>query len=331
MSAILTAPGRVHLTRWIVRLHRPALLLWAAAVLTLSAALLWLAGPLADASAAAWQQYNACRTESCSYDQTAILLHKDFYDYATYAVFAVPFLVAAWSGASLIGREMENGTARLAWTQSVSPVRWLAAKLALPAVLVTLGTGLLVALHRRAWVAADGRVDTAKGWSDTATFYTNGPLTVALALAGLVIGALVGLSLRNTFGALGGGLAGTALLWLGAQTVMPHLWSTVTKVTPMAHNVGPSGDGISVTQGVVTSTGTRIPDALCTSDTSAQCAAHYADLDAVSYFNDYHPASHYWPLQWTTTGVVLAVTALLALLTFRVLRRRTTAHEGAAT
>lgn len=330
MTAALTAPTRVHLTRWMVRLHRPALLLWAALVLTLTAVLLWLWGPLADASADAWQQYNACQTESCAYDQDAILRYKDYYAYATYAVFTVPFLVAAWSGAALIGRELESGTARLAWTQSVSPVRWLAAKLALPALLVTVGTGVLVALHRRAWVAADGRVDNAKGWSEFATFYTNGPVIVALALAGLVIGALVGLSLRSTFGALGGGLAGTALLWLGTQTVLPHLWSTVTKVTPMAHQVGPSGNGISVTQGVVTSTGARIADARCTSDTTAQCQAYYADLDAVSYFNDYHPASHYWPLQWTATGVVLAVTALLALLTFRVLRRRTTAVGGAA-
>ncbi|WP_052424469.1 ABC transporter permease [Streptomyces fulvoviolaceus] len=331
MSAALTAPTRVHLTRWVVRLHRPALYLWTALILALAAALLWLAGPLADAAAEAWQRYNACADMGpCAYDQDAILRYKDYYEYATYAVLAVPFLVAAWSGASLIGREVENGTARLAWTQGLSPVRWLATKLALPALLVTVGTGALVALHRHAWVAGDGRIDTAKSWSDFATFYASGPVVVALALTGLVAGALIGLRRASSFGALGGGLCVTAFLWFGIHLLIPHLWSTVTKVTPMAHNVGPSGNGISVTQGVITATGARIADAHCTADTTAQCQAYYADLDAVSWFNDYHPAAHYWPLQWIATGILLAVTALLTVVTFRGLRRRTTTPEGAA-
>ncbi|MFC5804027.1 hypothetical protein [Streptomyces formicae] len=35
----------------------------------------------------------------------------------------------------------------------------------------------------------------------------------------------------------------------------------------------------------------------------------------------YHPASHFWPIQFVETGVVLALTALLTVAAFRLLRR----------
>ncbi len=36
---------------------------------------------------------------------------------------------------------------------------------------------------------------------------------------------------------------------------------------------------------------------------------------------DYHPASHYWPLQLVETGILLALAALAVFAAFRVLRR----------
>ena len=46
-------------------------------------------------------------------------------------VLIVPALVGVFFGAPLVARELEAGTYRLAWTQSVTRVRWLAVKLAL--------------------------------------------------------------------------------------------------------------------------------------------------------------------------------------------------------
>ncbi len=45
-------------------------------------------------------------------------------------VLIVPALVGVFFGAPLVARELEAGTYRLAWTQSVTRVRWLAVKLA---------------------------------------------------------------------------------------------------------------------------------------------------------------------------------------------------------
>ncbi|MEU9015497.1 hypothetical protein AB0D12_38535 [Streptomyces sp. NPDC048479] len=45
----------------------------------------------------------------------------------------LPLAVAVYAGGVLTGRELEPGTAALSWTQSVTPVRGLAAKPTLPA------------------------------------------------------------------------------------------------------------------------------------------------------------------------------------------------------
>ncbi|CAM5375968.1 ABC transporter permease [Streptomyces griseomycini] len=312
--------------RWLLRLHRPAVLAWTAFVLVAGAALLWLGGPLTDASAAAWKDYNACAfSERCSYDQDAIVRYKDVYTYTTSAVLVAPFLVAAWAGGSLTGRELESGTARLAWTQGVTPARWLAGRLALPAVLVAASTGLLVWLHRLAWTAGEGRIDTAKPWDDAATFYANGTVPVALALAGLCLGALEGLLLRRSLAALTTAAVVLGGLWATVHTALPHLWPTVTVVSSLRN--GPSGAGIAVGEGVLTSGGDRL-SAPCSSGMIPGCRTELADLGATGFYRDVHPVAHYWPLQLTASAVLLVVAALLALTAFRVLRLRTAGPAG---
>ncbi|MCX4546319.1 ABC transporter permease [Streptomyces sp. NBC_01565] len=330
MTALAPAPPAAtrlpssppRLTRWLLRLHRPALYVWAGLVIVLSAALLWLGGPLTEASAAAWQQYNACGgAPTCTYDQPAILRYKEVYSVTTFAVVAVPFLVAAWAGATLTSRELETGTAQLTWAQSVSPVRWLAAHLAVPAVLVTVGTGLLVALHHLAWSAGRGRIDTAKSWSDFPTFYSGGPLTVALALVGLVVGVLVGLLWRRSLPTLVTSVAATTGVIGIVHTALPHLWPSVTQVSSRTQGA-PSGTGLAVQQGILTSTGARLSDPYCGGDVFPDCRATYDSLDAVGYFREYHPFSHYWPLQLTAAALTLTLVTLLVFAAFRVLKLR---------
>lgn len=323
MTALATAaPALAHRpprqTRWLLRLHRPALLVWTALVVAVGAALLWLGGPLTDAAAEAWRQYNACHTAHCGYDQDAILRYKDWYNYTTYAVLALPFLTAAWSGGSLIGRELETGTAHLAWTQSVPPARWLAVRLAVPAALTATGTGLLVLLHHLMWSAGRGHIDTAKSWYDAGTFAANGTIVVALAVAGLVLGALAGLLWRRSLPALITAPLATGGLWALTSAVLPRLWPWITRTSTL--DAGPKGVGIEVGKGLVTASGAHIPAPTCTYGDYLTC---YGKLGAVGFYHDYHPQSHYWPLQLTGAALVLVLTALLTLLAFRLLRTRT--------
>ncbi|OLZ55052.1 ABC transporter permease [Streptomyces amritsarensis] len=320
------------LSRWLLRLHRPALCAWAGLVVLLSAALLWLGGPLTDASAAAWEQYNACDGASrCAYDQPSIIRYKEVYSATTFAVLALPFLVAAWAGATLTSRELETGTAQLTWAQSVSPVHWLTATLALPATLVVAGTGLVVTLHHLAWSAGEGRIDTAKSWSDFQTFYAGGPLTVALALLGLVVGVLVGLLLRRSLPALATSVVATGGVFAIVHTALPYLWPSVTQVRNRVQDA-PSGAGILVDEGILTSTGARLPNPYCGSDVFPDCRAMYDKLDAVGYYRDFHPLAHYWPLQLVATALTCAIVAVLVFAAYRVLKSRTGgAPRGAST
>ncbi|MET7478546.1 ABC transporter permease [Streptomyces sp. NPDC005648] len=340
-AATTARPARVpspRLTRWLLRLHRPALYVWIALVVVLSAALLWLRGPVTDTAAEAWRHYDACNGDgprTCAVDQSPISRYKELYGYTTTAVFLMPFLAAAWAGASLIGRELESRTAQLAWTQGVSPARWLAAKLAVPAVPLAAGSALLVLLHHLAWSAGEGRIDTAKTWYDTTTFAVNGPALVALTLAAPAVGALAALVLRNALAALAAALVGMAALWTAALGALPHLWPSVTRTSALAD--GPLGVGIEVRHGLVTSTGAHVPAPGCPNDNYRAC---YRSSDAVGFYKDYHPRSHFWPLHLMESGLVLAVAALLALAAFRLLARRTgtartvrrtgTAREGRA-
>src|SRR3954471_6144662 len=59
------------------------------------------------------------------------------------ALVAVPALLGAFWAAPLVARELENGTHRLVWTQSVTRTRWLAVKLAVVGAASIAATGLL--------------------------------------------------------------------------------------------------------------------------------------------------------------------------------------------
>ncbi|MEU5598600.1 ABC transporter permease [Streptomyces sp. NPDC020298] len=326
-EAVRQEAGGPRLNRWLVRLHRPALLVWAGLVILGAALLLWLAGPLTDAAAEGWRQWRSCDAPMCTYDQKPIVRFNDTYTYLTLAMAALPFLVAAWAGAALVGREMESGTARLSWTQGVTPARWLTAKLALPAAAITAGTSLLVLLHHRAWSAAHGRVGSLDAWHTLWTFHTNGPTTVALALAGLAAGAFAGLVLRRTLAALAGALILTSGIGSLAYWLMPRLWPAVTRVTSFKQGYGDLYSGPEIDMGLVTATGAHIPQPACSASTSEACWRLYEKLGGVGYYNTYHPASHYWPLQLTTTALVLALAALLTAGAFLVLRRLTGAFR----
>ncbi|MEV5434892.1 ABC transporter permease [Streptomyces sp. NPDC052682] len=301
-----------------LRLHRSALWFWLMLVALAAGVLLWAAGPGLDA---AWAEYRAmgCDRPSpdlgCDYTGPAYGRYDTAVALGAGSLSVLPFLTAAWAGAALIGRELELGTAQLAWTQSVSPARWLAAKLAVPALLLVPGTLLLTVLHRALW-SSDGPLRVAmssRAWWGTPTFAANGTLATAYALLGLAVGALAGVLLRRALPASATAVAALAALLYALDALRPRLWPTVT-VT--ARDDLPEPDGIIVESGTLTSSGARVPLPGCTGE--ASCGDGIA-----GFYARHHPASHFWPLQLMETAVVLTVVALAALTAFRLLRHRT--------
>ncbi|MCL8017441.1 hypothetical protein [Streptomyces sp. AS02] len=284
----------------VLRVHRTALVFWGLALTAATAGLLWMYA-IADE---ARRPYVPCSEPvaadgypSCS--SLEAITADDYYStgiaLATSALTFAIFPVAAWAGGALIGRELESGTARLAWTQSVSPVHWLAAKLAVPAVLLAAGTGAVVLLN--SWAQTDGNPNVVGDWYGPDIFVGSGPAAVAHVLAGLALGALAGLLLRRTLPATGAGLAAALLLYGLTELYREDLWQTVTRRGPEGLDPGRSAWVVDWQ-----STGTE---------------------GATTVKVTFHPESHFWPLQYVETGIVLTVAAAATLAAFWLLRRRT--------
>lgn len=318
--ALAPARGPRGLLWAMLRVHRSALWFWVLLVAVGTGALLWAYGPGVDA---VWAEYRRMNCDAARPNLGCDDLGSAYSRYDTAVALGAgilgltPFLAAAWAGAALIGRELESGTAQLAWTQSVSPVRWLVAKLAVPAALLASGTLLLTLLHRLLW-SSDSVLRLSydsRSWFHGATFEANGTLATAYALLGLAVGVLVGLLQRRALPALATAVVGLAALMTALGWLRPQLWPVETLTDK---NDYPPYIGMVVGEGALTSTGARVPDPYCVGNT--KCLAEH---DIVGFYRDYHPSSHFWPLQLVETGIVLAVAALAVLIAFRLLRRRT--------
>ncbi|MFC9130479.1 hypothetical protein ACFT4A_27010 [Streptomyces sp. NPDC057099] len=289
-----TGPGGLH--RTLLRTHRPALLLTGVVLTAAAAALGWLhslgdearAGVSACATPASGVLPSCAAVDAITADETYA---SGLAVIATVLSWAL-FPVAAWAGGALTGRELENGTAQLAWTQSVSPLRWLAAKLALPAALLTAGTGGLVLLNL--WARGDSNPNLTGDWYDADVFVSTGPTAVAYALAGLALGVLAGLVWRRALPAAGVALGASLLLHGFLERRREDLWPALTRVAPHSIELPRSAFPLS-------------------SDTP-----NGAQITRTTF----HPPSHFWPLQYVETGLLLAVAAAATAAAFALLAHR---------
>ncbi|MCZ1000122.1 hypothetical protein O1M63_21790 [Streptomyces mirabilis] len=316
MTTLATAPtaGPRPARMWhaVLRLHRVALIIWAVIFAALSGVLLWAYGPGASAARADWRR--KCGSHGCGWS-SAISSYHLAHAGVEVTIGAIPYVAAVWAGAALVGRELETGTAHLSWTQGVSPTRWLATTLAVPAALITAGSTVLVLVHRLLFDAH--KVPVTWNWWDDATFTANGPWpspcrcsaspsapSRACSCAVPWPRAASRSSPRHSSTPLG--------------TARPHLWPWATSHGTLATGYATPSNVLFGDKGAVTSTGAHIADPGC--GKSEKCLAAH---DVTGYFSHYHPDSHFWPLQLVETGIVLAVTAAATAAAFRLLRRRT--------
>ncbi|WP_371598508.1 hypothetical protein [Streptomyces sp. NBC_00564] len=306
-----------------LRLHRTPLRIWCALVALTAAGMVWAYVLGADAVREWSHSVASCAMATGCVD--TLDGTYEFYDLvtglATSAIAYLPYLVAAWAGATLVARDLESGTSALAWTQSVTPARWLAAQLAVPAALITAGTTVLVLLHRLVW--ADGRDLLGVDWYNSDVFRANGPVAVGSALCALAVGALAGLLVRRTLPALGLALAVTVAVHTLGDLYRVSLWPSVTVTGAAASNL--PADAAPLEHGVILTSGERIGNNLaCVDNDTAVDLNRCMSKNGISdLWATYHPPSHFWPLQLMESAILLTLTALVVFLTFRVLKRRT--------
>ncbi|MER5379494.1 hypothetical protein ABT040_04320 [Streptomyces sp. NPDC002688] len=312
------------LTWTVLRLHRAALYAWGAALLATAAVLTWMyvIGP--DARAA----IGPCGSPGTGLpdceDLRAIRTDETYgigIGLISTAVSYLMFPVAAWAGAALIGRELENGTAQLAWTQSVTPMRWLVAKLAVPAALLTAGTTLAVLLE--VWARRDDNPNLVGHWYGSDVYISTGPVAVAYVLAGLTVGALAGLVLRKALPAAGAAFAVTLALYNVLDRFRMSLWPASTVTGRAALHLPP--DALALENGAVTRNGERLGnDLACVGlDGSSEISRCMQRTGLTDFWATYQPESHFWPLQLVESGLLLAVVGLATAAAFTLVRRRT--------
>jgi len=287
----------------------------------------------------AWHTVQSCtpqRSRSCIFEWSRF---KDRYSnpglISALFIFA-PLLIGAFAGAPLIGRELETGTFRYAWTQGVGRRRWAIALLCSGAVSVGVLTGAFGALI--AW--HDGPVWDADIVSrlQASEFPATGIAIVGWSLLTYAAGVLAGYLWRRVLPALataiGIGFAlayGTSKLRLhylaplktkrldfvpGSQTIQQWWENAGAVVSTSDLNAALRSAGVQ--QIDVGGGGKTTP----TTPADGSDPVTYLLHHGYTQWTSYQPASRYWNFQWIEFGWLTALSVLLLTATLLLLRHR---------
>lgn len=282
------------------------------------------------------------------------------YTVASIAMLMLPAVIGMFWGAPLVARELEAGTHRLVWNQSVTRTRWLATKVLVmggAAAAVAGVLGLLLTWWADALNAAQLAGQEAQGITgavrmDPTLFATRGIVPIGYALFAFAVGATAGALIRRTVPAM----AVTAAVFALVQFAVPplvrsHLGPTTRLITVTPENLGGfliDGEGgppiamqVRTTEpgawmignetvspngetGIPTFVGNCIgpdPDRPGRPLGDAACFQRLADLGYRQRVV-FQPASRYWTLQAIELAGFLALSGALFALTFFWVRRR---------
>lgn len=265
-------------------------------------------------------------------------------------IILAPAVIGVFWGAPLIAREFETGTFRLAWTQSITRARWLASKLAVPglaAMAVTEGLSLMYGwwaapIGQAARVTGDSSFPLGMSPFSLLAFDAHGVAPLGYAAFAFALGVTMGVLIRRSLPAM----AVTLAIFAAVQVVMPL--AIRPSLFPPAHTTQSLAANFSGQQGVQGSDFTLSLDRLnnqpgawiysshavnaagqpvsvmpaaCINPPggdSMACMASHGFAIAVTY----QPTSRYWPVQWTETGIYLALAVILAGFCYWRLGRR---------
>ncbi len=233
----------------------------------------------------------------------------------------VPLLIGVFWGAPLLARELEKGTQRVAWTQSVTRGRWLAAKLGLLGLTATLA-GLGLGLMLSAWLSTFDGTKYADRFGDTAMFGATGVVAGAWWLFAFMLGTAAGGLLRRLLPAFAVTIAVFVIFMIALFSVRSDYAEPVREVVDITKL--PVGSYLT-SSASVSPAGVEVPG----DETVPECANEGRDtylscIDEAGYQRVYYyqPADRYWRFQWTETGILVLLTVALAgPVVHRVARR----------
>lgn len=152
-------------------------------------------------------------------------------------VIALPAVVGIFWGAPLVARELETGTHRLVWTQSVTRTRWIAVKLGLVG-LASIAVAGLFSLMMTWWSSP---LDLVNGNRFTSVFDQGGIVPMGYAAFAFALGVFAGVLVRRTLPAMAIALGGFVFVRVAVTFwLRPHLETAlhVTSVLRMTSGMG---------------------------------------------------------------------------------------------
>jgi hypothetical protein len=274
--------------------------------------------------------------------------YKLLFDFTNALLLATPALIGIFWGAPLVTREIEAGTFRLAWNQSVTRVRWMAVKLGLIG-LASIATAGLLTLMVSWWASPIDRASAlpaGPGLNRFAPvlFDARGIAPIGYAAFAFALGITVGVLVRRTVPAM----AITLAVFAAVQIVMP-LWIRPHLIAPVhatsAFNAANLTEISSTNNGSMTVTAAvNLPGAWVLSNQTLTPAGHVFTgpapqgcMSRTAPFSVcqtalnklrlrqlviYQPAGRYWAFQGYETGIfVVLALGLAAGCVWRVRRR----------
>jgi ABC-type transport system involved in multi-copper enzyme maturation permease subunit len=269
---------------------------------------------------------------------------------------AIPALLGMFWGAPLLARELESGTYRLAWTQSITRRRWLTVRVVLVGVAALAVAGLASWLVSW-WLGPLDAVNVNR--FAPSVFTARGVVAIGYTGFAFALGVAAGGLARRTLPAMVATLLGFIAVRVAFTLwVRPNLLSSSHAVVSLTAGKGvafvSSSSGVSLAPG-----SPPIPNAWMVSaalvdhgdhplstaqlhdllvrtcptittgsgDTKGLTGTAYRCLQTLSdrlhQLVGYQPPGHYWPLQALETGTFLAgALALIGVTVWLVGRRR---------
>jgi hypothetical protein len=270
---------------------------------------------------------------------TAFLSHDHLLKFLSTALVAIPALLGAFWGAPLVARELETGTWRLAWSQSITRTRWLTTKVGLIGLASVATTGAFT-LMLTAWSSPA----VNQGRLTPAMFGERGIAPMGYAAFGFALGVTAGVLIRRTVPAMATTLVTFLVARIAVQTwLRPHFAAPIKVIQAYASPKGAPGFAAKPGDWVwsntlIDSSGHVVNTVPCQSRGSGaavgaggpvsrgaldgtqaavqSCLAHYRAIVT------YEPAGRYWTFQWYETAIFVALALLAIAVAFWSLRHR---------
>ncbi|WP_319463771.1 transporter [Micromonospora sp. RTP1Z1] len=241
----------------------------------------------------------------------------------------LPMLVGLFWGAPLVAREVEHGTHRFVWTQSVGRTHWALVKFGL-VVAVTAVAAVCYGLGMSWWVSPLTQA-ARQGRLGFIVFDLQGIAPIGYTLFAVALGIFAGTLGRRMLPAMTVTLVGFIGVRAGvALLARPHYQPARTLTSPVEGTGAMTrgrGDWI-LSSGVRNADGKMVaPDAqiACPPDGRGRgggaCGADLGLGPGAYNWQLYQPAGRFWLFQGIETGIFVALAALLLYLAVRRLRR----------